>query len=270
MKKLAWFLFLLIFTLSCLNEPDCYQLNNSSVILSFKILGAGTNGASVGDQFLSYGIKSPATDGDTVFYAGEAFSSAELPLNPLEEQTTFFFDGVYGDNKIQIGYKRQVQFVSEDCGERYIYADLKILEYDFDSVRIVNPTPTAPASTNIEIYRCPRTNLAGVDFTKQVVLDGITADFSTVIFLPNDTLSTIDLPINKDAASTTFVFDFRGTAPSKTLKLSYSRTAKTLSEICGEQIFFSDLAVEATNFTSFVIKSDSTQDLPITNVEITP
>ena len=59
----------------------------------------------------------------------------------------------------------QVQFVSEDCGERYIFSDLKILEYDFDSVRIVNPTPTAPASTNIEIYRCPRTNLMGIDFT---------------------------------------------------------------------------------------------------------
>jgi Family of unknown function (DUF6452) len=270
MKKLAWFLFLLIFTLSCLNEPDCYQLNNSSVILSFKILGAGKNMATIADLYQSLGIRSPATEEDTVFQNGKAFSSVELPLNPLEEQTTFFFDGVYGDNSIQIGYQRQVQFVSEDCGERYIYADLKILEYDFDSVRIVNPTPTAPASTNIEIYRCPRTNLVGVDFSEEVVLDGITTDFSAVIFQPTDTLSTIDLPINKDAASTTFVFDFRGAAPSKTLTLSYSRTAKTLSEICGEQILFSDLAVAATNFTSFVIKSDSTQDLPITNVEITP
>lgn len=270
MKKLTWFLFLLIFTLSCLNEPDCYQLNNSNVILFFKILGAGKNLATVDDQFLSYGIQSPAADGDTVFYVGKAFSSAELPLNPLDEQTTFLFDGVYGDNKIQMGYTRQVQFVSEDCGERYIFAALEILEYDFDSVRIVNPTPTSPASPNIEIFRCPRTNLVGLDFTPAVILDGITADFSTVIFQPNDTLTSIDLPINKDASSTTFVFDFRGTAPSKTLKLSYSRTAKTLSEVCGEQILFSDLAVVSTDFTSFVIKSDSTQDLPITNFEITP
>ena len=220
------------------------------MILSFKILGAGKNKATVTDQFLSYGIQSPAAIPDTIFYSKPPYSSVELPLNPLEEQATFLFDGVYGDNKIQLGYTRQVQFVSEDCGERYIFADLKILEYDFDSVRIVNPTPTAPASTNIEIYRCPRTNMVGLKFTKAVVLDGITADFSTVIFQPNDTLSNINLPINKDASSTTFVFDFRGTAPSKTLKLSYARTSDTLSEICGEQILFSDLnlVVEANRF----------------------
>lgn len=270
MKILTWFLFVSIFIVSCLNEPDCYELNNSSVILSFKVLAAGKDLATIADQFPSIGIQSPATDGDTVFYGQTYVSSVELPLNPTDEQTIFFFDGGYRDHEIQLGYKRKVQFVSEDCGERYIFSDLKILEYDFDSVRIVNPTPTAPASPNIEVYRCPRTNLMGIDFTQDVVLDGVTADYSTVIFQANDTLKTIDLPINRDAASTTFVFDFRGATPSKTLKVSYTRTTKTLTTICGEQTLFSGLAVVATDFGGVVMKSDSTQDLPITNFEITP
>jgi hypothetical protein len=156
MKKLTWFLFLAIFALSCLNEPDCYELNNSSVILYFKVLAAGKDRATISDQYISVGIKSPATVGDTVFYGETISPSVELPLNPKDEQTAFFFDGIYGDNQIVLGYKRQVQFVSEECGERYIFADLKTLEYDFDSVRVVNPTPTAPASINIEIFRCPR------------------------------------------------------------------------------------------------------------------
>lgn len=268
MKKLTWFLFFSIFTLSCLNEPDCYELNNSSVILFFKVLAAGKDLATITDQFPSIGILSPTAETDTIFYGQRYVSSVELPLNPKDEQTTFLFDGAYGENKIQLGYKRQVQFVSEDCGVRYIFSDLGVQEYDFDSVRVVNPTPTAPASTNIELYRCPRTNLMGIDFTTAVVLDGVTADFSTLIFQPNDTLTTIDLPINKDNASTRFVFNFRG-GPSKTLTVSYTRSAKTLSEVCGEQTLFSDLAVVSTDFGAVVLKSDSTQDLPITNFEIT-
>jgi hypothetical protein len=51
--------------------------------------------------------------------------------------------------------------------------------------------------------------------------------------------------------------------------VSYTRAQKTLSKICGEQTLFSDLAVVATDFGAVVLKSDSTQDLPIANFEIT-
>ena len=266
MKKLGWFVFFSIIAFSCLNEPDCYQLNNSSVVISFKILGAGVKQATIVDQYPVTGIQSPETD--SVFYDYSYVSSVELPLNPLTEETSFSFQGVYGINAIQLGYNRQVQFVSEDCGDRYIFSELKALEYDFDSVRVVNPTPTAPASTNVEIFRCPRTNLVGVTFKNQVILDGVTADFPTFIFQENDSLTRIDLPINEDAATTTFVFDFRST-PSKTLKLSYTSATRTLSKICGEQTVFDDLAVASTDFSTVAIKNDSTQDLPIINFEIT-
>jgi len=261
MKKLTWFVFFSIIAVSCLDEPDCFQLNNNSVVIAFKILGAGA------DEFALVGIISPETD--SVFYGYQIVPSAELPLNPLDVQTRYSFQGVYGDNEIQLGYTRQVQFVSADCGERYIFADLKIMEHDFDSARVVYATPTAPASTNIEIYRCPRTNLMGIDLGDKQLVEGVTAGFSTFIFLPSDSLTTIDLPLNKDDSTTTFVFDFG--AVSKTLKVKYTRTNKTRFEICGEQTLFSNLLVDTaiTDFSSATILKDSIQDLPIINLEIT-
>lgn len=259
MKKLTWFVFLFIIAVSCLDEPDCFQLNNSNIIISFKILGFGT------DKYHLVGIQTPEVDG--VFYVDTIVSQLQLPLNPLAEDVVFLFAGWYGDNEIQLGYNHQVQFVSAACGERYIFSDLKIIGNDFDSVRLVNSTPTRPPSTNIEIYRCPRTNLMGVSFANKRFVEGITTDFSTDIFQPSDSITTINLPINKDDSTTTFIFDFGEV--SDTLKVSYTRTVKTLFNFCGEQTLFSKLAVDTTvtDFETVELLSDSIQDLPITNFE---
>ena len=259
MKKLAWFVFLFTVAVSCLNEPDCFQLNNNVVVVSFKILGGGA------DQYPLFGILSPETD--SVFNGYEIVGSAGLPLNPLKVETSFNFDGVYEDHVIQLGYKRQVQFVSAECGERYIFTELNVIGHDFDSVRLVNPTPTRPASNNIEVYRCPRTDLMGISFETKKFIKGITADFPTVIFQPGDSITTMDLPVNKDDSTTTFVFDFGDS--TKTLKVNYGRTAKTLFTFCGEQTIISSLIVDTTvtDFDVADVLKDSIQDLPITNLE---
>jgi len=109
----------------------------------------------------------------------------------------------------------------------------------------------------------------GIDLGDKQLVEGVTAGFSTFIFLPSDSLTTIDLPLNKDDSTTTFVFDFG--AVSKTLKVKYTRTNKTRFEICGEQTLFSNLLVDTaiTDFSSATILKDSIQDLPIINLEIT-
>ena len=43
MKKTGLFTFILIVAVSCLNEPDCYQLNNDTVVIYFKIIGGGND-----------------------------------------------------------------------------------------------------------------------------------------------------------------------------------------------------------------------------------
>ena len=43
MKKTGLFTFILIVAVSCLNEPDCYQLNNDTVVIYFRIIGGGSD-----------------------------------------------------------------------------------------------------------------------------------------------------------------------------------------------------------------------------------
>jgi hypothetical protein len=267
MKKTGLFTFVLIIAVSCLNDPDCYQLNNDTVVIDFKIIGGG------GDAVPLIGIQSP--DSDVIFYDDTTVSSISLPLNPKTEETFYELQGADGDNSFQFGYKRQVQFVSEECGERYYFQDLKVLEHDFDSVRIVNsipvPTPLPTGAKNIEVYRCPSTNLLLVSFNVETPVEGITSDFDGIILpFPGATLKDFVLPLNTDDSTTTYEFDLGDDL--KTLRVRYTRTEETIADVCGTQTFLSDLHINSmvTDFTSFAVANDSIQDLPVKNLDITP
>ena len=266
MKKTGLFAFTLIVAVSCLNEPDCYQLNNDTVVIYFKIIGGGN------DVYQLTSIHSPDTD--SIFYSNITVSTIALPLNPKTEETFYTLHGVEGDDTLNFGYKRQVQFVSEECGERYYFQNLDVLEHDFDSVRIVNaiptPTPLPSGAKNVEIYRCAITNLMGLSFKDSTVVDGITSDFTTIVVPPGVKLKDFVLPLNTEDSITTYQFDLG--VESRTLKVRYSRTGRTFASQCGPQTFFSDLHVNGavTDMTSVIISNDSIQDLPIKNLEITP
>ena len=149
MRKTALFTFIITIAVSCLNEPDCYQLNNNTVVIFFRIIGGGDDAVEL------ISVQSPDTD--SIFAASNS-SKIVLPLNPKTEETLYTLQGTDGTNTLLFGYKRQVQFVSESCGERYYFQDLDVLSHDFDSVRVTNtiptPTPEPSGAKNVEIYRC--------------------------------------------------------------------------------------------------------------------
>jgi hypothetical protein len=265
MKKTGLFSFVLIIAVSCLNEPDCYQLNNDTVVIYFKIIGGGNDAIQ---------LTSMTPESDSIF-ANSTASMIALPLNPKTEETFYTLHGVDGDNTMQFGYKRQVQFVSEECGERYYFKDLDVLGHDFDSIRIVStipaPTPLPTGANNIEVYRCATTNLMGVSFKDSTEVEGITSDFAGIILpSPGEKLKDFLLPLNTNDSTSTYEFDLGD--ESKTLRVRYSRTEKTLADICGPQTFLFDLHVNSavTDLTSAVIATDSIHDLPIKNLDITP
>src|SRR5215204_2605083 len=202
MKKTGLLSFVLIIAVSCLNEPDCYQLNNDAVVIYFKIIGGGNDAVQ---------LTSMSPDSDSIF-TNTTGSMITLPLNPKTEETFYTLNGVDGDNTLQLGYKRQVQFVSEECGERYYFQDLNVLGHDFDSIRIVNtipaPTPLPTGANNIEIYRCATTNLMRVNFKTETPVEEITSDFGGILLSsPGTTLKDFLLPLNTNADSTTYQFD---------------------------------------------------------------
>jgi hypothetical protein len=266
MKKTGLFTFVLIIAVSCLNEPDCYQLNNDTAVIYFRIIGGGS------DAFQLTSIVSP--ESDSTFYGDTTLSMIILPLNPKTEETHYTLHGPDGENTLLFGYQRQVQFVSAECGERYYFQNLDVLEHDFDSVRVVNtiptPTPTPTGAKNIEIYRCATTNLMRINFKDPTIVQGITSDFMTIVVPPGTELHDFVLPLNTNNDSTTYQFDFGDDV--KTLRVRYSRTPGTLASQCGEQTFLDDLQVSnaVTDMTTVVISNDSIQDLPIKNLEITP
>ena len=266
MKKTGLFTFVLIIAVSCLNEPDCYQLNNDTAVIYFRIIGGGS------DAFRLTSIVSP--ESDSTFYGDTTYSMIILPLNPKTEETHYTIHRADGENILHFGYKRQVQFVSAECGERYYFQNLDVLEHDFDSVRVVNtiptPTPTPASAKNIEIYRCAITNLMRINFKDPTVVQGITSDFMTIVVPPGTELHDFVLPLNTEDSTSTYQFNFGDSL--KTLKVRYSRTPETLASQCGLQTFLFDLHVnsEVTDLTSVVISNDSIHDLPIKNLEITP
>ncbi|MBL7857315.1 MAG: hypothetical protein JNM57_06470 [Cyclobacteriaceae bacterium] len=278
-KGAGWFVFFLIIAISCVDTPDCFQLNNNLVQVAFKILG----GAS--DQVPVIGIDAPGTD--SVFYQYQKVSTVQLPLNPFENETTFNFHTFYNDNQMVLGYTYKIQFVSEECGERYIFSDLSIKSYDYDSVRFVGKTLTQPPSTNIEIYRCPRTNFTGVSFKKMsgtakvqdtVLINAITPNFTAGITYPPGYYRSVDLPLNPNTATTSFTFEF-GDGTTKVLTVGYTRSNWTkYQQFCGNKTLIYRLSISEQDFGPDKVKlalkgsttqpADSIQDPPITNLEI--
>jgi hypothetical protein len=138
----------MLMTAACLDEPDCFHLNNDLVGISFKKL-ADSRADTV--YILRTGTAEPAL----VFYADTIVSRLTFPLNYFENETTFLFeDSTQTVRRLRVGYTSQAQFVSENCGEKFVLTDLRVLEHSFDSVRLLRDAPSSEfGAMHIEIYQ---------------------------------------------------------------------------------------------------------------------
>lgn len=147
-KKGIWLLVLTIVTGGCLDEPDCYQLNNHLLGIAFKELEDSTADTVAITAFGTF-------DPNLLFLEGDTTISRllGLPLNYFQDETTFFFQEPDTLRVLRLGYLSQAQFVSENCGERFVLSELRVLEHNFDSVRLVTDFPTRDGrSIQIEIF----------------------------------------------------------------------------------------------------------------------
>jgi hypothetical protein len=284
-KRTSWFIFFVLLAVSCLDEPDCFNLNNNWVGISFKVLGS-----SKADTVFLWGVGlsgsvTPFTGADTAISSG-----VSVPLNIYSDRTMINFDGLAADRTMTLSYRVQSQFVSEECGSRFVLSGLKIEGHDFDSARVVNSTPGASKNAkNIEVYRCPITNIVGFEYrqlfarpkSSQAVslpVQSIMAEYSGTQFYLNDTISTFYLLVNTEQSTdstTTYTFTNPDNS-SGSLILSYKITPETRYNVCGLQHFVSALTINSasTAFDSVSVVRDATtqrlqttlQDPPVTNV----
>lgn len=274
LKKASWFVCFLVLAMSCLDEPDCFRLNNNIIGIAFKkmIGGAADTVALVGVQ---------ASGTDSIFNEFILTSGIYMPLNFFATETAFSIQGLDGPlRQLSVGYDVRAQFVSEECGARYVLSNLSLLGYEnFDSVRIVNTSPfSSEAGANIEIYRCPITNYVEVSFRQlqmdnSVVLarkiNGVVDDYSGAQRYVDTTLQAIYLPLNPEAESSMFGLTMADQEVPSDISMTYKRRPRTFFDICGEQQTFGRLHItSSTNIDSILVVNDSIQDPPVTNITI--
>jgi hypothetical protein len=290
-KKTSWFIFLLFLAVSCLDDPDCFRLNNNYVGIAFRVMGS----SSLDTVFL-YGVEAAGlrfSAADTTFT-----TRTDVQVDFFNDQTTFTFLGKDGNHTLALGYSAKTQFVSEDCGPRYILSDLSVLSADFDgdSVRVISKTPTSSQSTHIEIFRCPHPDTLGLMF-KQLTLNpaqtnqnsraigaaltNIMVDGITELY-PGKRATTVRLPVNLtpgENTSTTYTFNFADdygfTTPTRTLKISHDVNSEQRYRPCGTQTFVTDILPELSDFDSIRLTldedglaRDALTDPIITNLEV--
>lgn len=271
-RKVGLYSLFALLALSCLDEPDCYNLNNSVIGISFRKMADNR-----ADTVILLGITVNGTD--SLFYPNRLATGVELPLDVLssESDITFQFAGPDGPvaRNLHATYTSKVQFVSEDCGERFIISGLQVEDHDFDSVRLVNDQPGREPTTNYIIYRCPTTDRMKIGFRQlgmgtdslgtamDVFVDSISSDFSTSVLVRDDTASSFILPLNPESSSVTYHFNF--TEGVADLVVDYRTVTGTRYSVCGDQTFFTDLTASG-DFDKVLIVKDSIQDPAVTNV----
>lgn len=144
-KGARLFLFLMLLNGACLDEPDCFGLNNNIVGFTFKNVADGS-----ASTITFTGIRALGADSIFVASANKVF----LPLNYFNDTTTFVFTQAERSDTIKMKYSSKAQFVSPDCGERYVLSGLDTVMVTFDSIRIITrtPVPALTVTNTIEIY----------------------------------------------------------------------------------------------------------------------
>jgi hypothetical protein len=249
---------------SCLDEPECFGLNNNIVGISFRKLLDGKADTVFFSRIIS-------DETDSVFYEATLATGIDLPLNYYQNQTIYHFEGLGENYEMQFDYNAQTQFVSEDCGERFVLTDLAVASVGFDSLRLMarNPKTAYQTGTHLEIYRCPYTSRIELRFAEPIKIRGALADYPAPILLDTATaVTTFDMPLNPAANQTTVTLNFDDNV-NKVITISYLRNDSTIFEICGPQTVLSEFGVVSHNFTSAEVIRKTIQDPLLTNIEIT-
>jgi hypothetical protein len=212
---------------------------------------------------------------DSLFYTATSVGVNKLNLafNPASDTAVYVFEHFRdseeygsGNDTLAIRYKRNFDLISPDCGLQVSYSDIAIVKHSFDSVQLLTTTQTEPAENfDVAIYsekRCPvvennrfqlgfsRMNETGEAEPEIVNFDEIMRRVGRVdsIFYSRtaEGISNLELTLNPDANSTTFVFK-NGDARD-TLSLSYTREAELFSTYCPPKTNYTALKVTNSTF----------------------
>jgi hypothetical protein len=251
----------MILTASCLDEPDCYQLHNDVLGVTFRVIGTGAGDSVLFKNFLNGG-------------KDQVITSFNVKLNYFTEEGVLDFERIEGTNFLQFGYTVKNQFISEECGSSFELSNLHILAHDFDSARIFNATPSKTGGTNIEVYRCPETDTLMLVFNQlSATTNGVTIANRTSGFISHqfDSIlldgsgsvfsgraATVKLPVYLDKNEVKYFF--KTDAGEDSLTITYDRVTEERYRACGIQTFVNNLEIVQHSFDSINFSLDSNDE----------
>ncbi len=274
-RKSSWILCLCVLSISCLDQPDCYNLTNNSIGISFRKMYDGTLDSVVMVDSRIVGLDSSFISTLSGVTFGIDYTSTEQKMELKD---------VEGTRLISLGYTVQKQFVSDVCTPRFFISNLQNLPESSDSVKVLSSIP-GEGGYHVAIYRCPRPNIVRVAF--QQVIDGKIAkdtlaitetsadnmpEYAPVAYYPvTGSLSYINLPLQENTNSTQFSFVINNVV--KTMTFTYDKVQATKFERCGVQNFITNLKLVSDIGTVELAegakhKADSIYDPPKINFAI--
>lgn len=262
-KRTLWFFVFALMAISCLDQPDCFSLNNNYVGVSFKKLSNRTaDTIGITRVFLP--------EANVEFLPTAVVTSFDIPLNLYNNATSVLVEAGGAVYDLKMDYELKTQFVSEACGGRFLLSGLRAASESFDSIRVAVATPKSQniAGTNIEVFRCPNTSHLKLQFAAAVTITTIEATHLGTLPGPAEAITSLVLPLNTDASESTFVFTFSDET-EKTMTVGYERVTDELFNACGEQVLISALALGNHTFTTATLVRPAIQDSNKPNIEIT-
>lgn len=147
-KQLIIFFAILFIGVACIDESDCSYETTREVKFSFVDSGTLQTDTLQIDSIVIVGF-------DSAYYLNSTRSKISLPINPIVNETSYFFNLVVGeiDFSIVLGYEIMPRVLSEECGIEPEIKQLYVISHDVDSVVVVNNTFNEEVETNVKVYR---------------------------------------------------------------------------------------------------------------------
>jgi hypothetical protein len=173
---------------------------------------------------------------------------------------------------LQVEYTTTTEERYRQCGIQTFVTDLATGEHSFDSVSLaLDPdgfpiqTLTDPYSRNINVYRCPPTDIIQFAFRRTpegsttsqaatVDLIEITTDYSDAIYYTDSTTNVVQLPLNLDAGSTVFTFVFEDRTETVTINYTVGPPSRAIfRQACSDIRVISNINVSSSTTVTEVV-----------------
>jgi hypothetical protein len=272
-----------------------------TIVIALKQLTLNPNTATQSSRALSANFDNITVNGTTQGYVGRRAATVYLPVDlsaagPKASTYTFNFADGFGyeqpQRSLQVNYNVVETERYSTCGIQRFLSGLSIVSEAaptaFDSVRLITDvdgepvtTLSDPASTNIEVFRCPVTNLIQMSFRERtsitstradsLFINGITTDYNAEVYYAGDSVSVVQLPLNLNANSTTFSIDYKNSEITDIqVKFDYTRTTRDYyRNACGDnQVVITNLTQTALQNVTIPTSGRAIQYPPVNNVNI--